>query len=84
MLTVCGQAIIFVIDSTDRIRVCVAKEELAQLLGHEEIRASRIPIVFFANKVRSAIPAAAGIIALCADSSPDRITDGHHGCYDPG
>ena len=45
------QAIIFVIDSTDRIRVCVAKEELAQLLSHEEIRASRIPIVFFANKV---------------------------------
>jgi ADP-ribosylation factor-like protein 6 len=46
-----AQAIIFVIDSTDRLRVCVAKEELVTLLGHEELRTSKIPIVFFANKV---------------------------------
>jgi ADP-ribosylation factor-like protein 6 len=45
------QAIIFVIDSTDRIRMVVAKEELDLLLSHEAIKNSRAPIVFFANKV---------------------------------
>jgi signal recognition particle receptor subunit beta len=45
------QAIIYVVDSTDRIRMCVSKEELQQLLGHEEIKKSKAPILFFANKV---------------------------------
>ena len=45
------EAIIFVLDSTDRIRMCVAKEELDQLLSHESIRRARAPILFFANKV---------------------------------
>ena len=45
------QAIIYVVDSTDRIRMCVAKEELEQLLNHEEIKKCRSPILFFANKV---------------------------------
>mmetsp|Transcript_21908 Transcript_21908/g.36677 ORF Transcript_21908/g.36677 Transcript_21908/m.36677 type:complete len:187 (-) Transcript_21908:973-1533(-) len=44
------EAIIFVLDSTDRLRMCVAKEELEQLLSHPEIGSSRAPIVFFANK----------------------------------
>jgi ADP-ribosylation factor-like protein 6 len=46
------QAIIYVLDSTDKIRMCVAKEELEQLLNHDAIRISRAPILFFANKVR--------------------------------
>jgi hypothetical protein len=29
----------------------VIREELSQLLGHEDIRGSNIPILFFANKV---------------------------------
>lgn len=45
------QAIIYVVDSTDRIRMCVAKEELEQLLSHEEIKKTKAPILFFANKV---------------------------------
>jgi ADP-ribosylation factor-like protein 6 len=45
------QAIIFVLDSTDRIRMCVAKEELDILLNHELIKKSKAPILFFANKV---------------------------------
>jgi ADP-ribosylation factor-like protein 6 len=45
------QAIIYVLDSTDRIRMCVAKEELEQLLAHEEIKKVKAPILFFANKV---------------------------------
>lgn len=45
------QAIIFVVDSTDRIRMCVAKEELETLLNHPEIQNSPAPILLFANKV---------------------------------
>lgn len=45
------EAIIFVLDSTDRLRMCVAKEELIQLLSHEEIKKTRAPVLFFANKV---------------------------------
>jgi ADP-ribosylation factor-like protein 6 len=45
------QAIIYVLDSTDRLRICVAKEELEQLLSHEEIRKVRAPVLFFANKM---------------------------------
>lgn len=44
------QAVIFVIDSTDRLRMVVAKEELDQLLTHEDIKDSNIPLLFFANK----------------------------------
>jgi ADP-ribosylation factor-like protein 6 len=44
-------AIIFVVDSTDRLRMCVAKEELDQLLSHDDIKRAKIPILFFANKV---------------------------------
>lgn len=45
------EAIIYVLDSTDRIRMVVAKDELEQLLAHEEIVKSKAPILFFANKV---------------------------------
>lgn len=45
------QAIIYVLDSTDRLRTCVAKDELDALLSHEDIKSSRIPIIFFANKM---------------------------------
>lgn len=48
------QAIIFVIDSTDRIRMCVAKDELQQMLDHADLKAAKIPILFFANKMDQA------------------------------
>lgn len=51
------QAIIFVLDSTDRIRMVVAKEELQMLLQHESIKKSNVPILLFANKMD--IPGAA-------------------------
>ena len=69
-----AQAIIFVVDSTDKIRACVAKvgccslrlfgdgphspplalvqDELESMLKHAEIATKRIPVLFFANKVR--------------------------------
>eukprot|EP00002_Diphylleia_rotans_P007429 TRINITY_DN1697_c0_g1_i1.p2 TRINITY_DN1697_c0_g1~~TRINITY_DN1697_c0_g1_i1.p2 ORF type:complete len:183 (+),score=45.54 TRINITY_DN1697_c0_g1_i1:105-653(+) len=45
------QAIIFVIDTSDKIRLCVAKDELEVLLEHPDIKARKIPILFFANKM---------------------------------
>lgn len=49
------QAIIFVIDSTDKFRMVVAKEELQTLLNHEDIKKVNVPILFYANKVISYI-----------------------------
>lgn len=49
------QAIIFVIDSTDKFRMVVAKEELQTLLNHEDIKKVNVPILFYANKVISSM-----------------------------
>lgn len=46
-----AQAIIFVIDSSDKLRVVVAKEELDTLLGNPSLRTRRVPVLFFANKM---------------------------------
>ncbi|KAG7264681.1 hypothetical protein CRUP_035340 [Coryphaenoides rupestris] len=46
-----GQAIIFVIDSADKLRMVVAKEELDTLLNHPDVKHRRVPILFFANKM---------------------------------
>jgi len=43
--------IIFVVDSSDKTRILVAREELQQLLTHPDISSRNIPILFFANKV---------------------------------
>nr|CAB3222954.1 ADP-ribosylation factor-like protein 6 [Phallusia mammillata] len=43
--------IIFVIDSADKIRMLVAKDELDQLLDNQNVKAKRIPILFYANKM---------------------------------
>lgn len=44
--------IIFVVDSSDRLRLCVARDELEQLLRHKDIAAgARTPMLFFANKM---------------------------------
>jgi len=49
--------IIFVIDSSDKLRLAVAHEELDQLLAHPDVRERRVPVLFFANKmdVRDAV-----------------------------
>lgn len=46
-----AQAIIFVIDSSDKLRMVVAKEELDELLRHQTVKSKKIPILFFANKM---------------------------------
>lgn len=43
--------IIFVLDSSDKIRMTVAKDELNMLLSHNDIGNRRIPILLFANKM---------------------------------
>uniref|UniRef100_A0A0N4ZXF1 ADP-ribosylation factor-like protein 6 n=1 Tax=Parastrongyloides trichosuri TaxID=131310 RepID=A0A0N4ZXF1_PARTI len=45
------QGIIFVVDSSDRLRVAVARDELWILLDHKDIMHKKIPILIFSNKV---------------------------------
>ncbi|XP_066571138.1 ADP-ribosylation factor-like protein 6 isoform X2 [Amia ocellicauda] len=46
-----AQAIIFVIDSADKLRIVVAREELEALINHSDVKSKRMPILFFANKM---------------------------------
>ena len=46
-----AQAVIFVLDATDRLRLSVAKAELDEILNHPDIRSRPIPILIFANKM---------------------------------
>lgn len=41
----------FVIDSSDRMRLVVVKDELEILIQHPDISNRKIPILFFANKM---------------------------------
>lgn len=43
--------IIFVIDSSDTLRMVVAKDELFTMINHEYLRNKKVPILFLANKV---------------------------------
>nr|XP_018903929.1 PREDICTED: ADP-ribosylation factor-like protein 6 isoform X2 [Bemisia tabaci] len=45
------EGIIFVIDSSDRLRLAVVQEELELLLQHPDTVGKRLPILFFANKM---------------------------------
>jgi ADP-ribosylation factor-like protein 6 len=44
-------AVIFVVDSTDRIRMAVAKDELDGMLAHKDLKDLRVPVLLFANKM---------------------------------
>lgn len=65
--------IIFVIDSTDRIRMCVARDELEAMLRHPHIAKKKIPILFFANKMD--IPAAMEPSDIMPYMGLEHITD---------
>ena len=45
------EAIVFVIDSADELRIKVAKNELDMLLANETIKKKAIPILVYANKM---------------------------------
>uniref|UniRef100_A0A9J2PU74 ADP-ribosylation factor-like protein 6 n=1 Tax=Ascaris lumbricoides TaxID=6252 RepID=A0A9J2PU74_ASCLU len=43
--------VIFVVDSSDRLRIAVARDELWLLLDHKEMATRKIPLLVFANKM---------------------------------
>ena len=45
------QAVVFVLDSSDKVRMAMAKDELDMLLKHKDVVSKRIPILVFANKM---------------------------------
>ena len=68
------QGVIFVIDSNDRARLCLVRDELQLMLKSPELKAT--PVLFFANKMD--LPGALtphelveslGIMELCGDRS---------------
>jgi len=67
------QAIIYVLDSADRLRMCVAKEELEQLLNHEHIKSTRCPVLFFANKMDA--PGALSLEECMEELELDKLRD---------
>eukprot|EP00191_Tetraselmis_sp_GSL018_P010928 CAMPEP_0177598160 /NCGR_PEP_ID=MMETSP0419_2-20121207/12164_1 /TAXON_ID=582737 /ORGANISM="Tetraselmis sp., Strain GSL018" /LENGTH=165 /DNA_ID=CAMNT_0019090513 /DNA_START=543 /DNA_END=1037 /DNA_ORIENTATION=+ len=44
-----AEAVIFVVDSADKIRMCVVKDELDSMLSNVELRS--VPLLIFANKM---------------------------------
>ena len=66
--------IIFVIDSSDKLRMSVAKDELTMLLEHSDIASKRIPVLFFANKmdVRDALSSVKCSTLLQLDNIHDK------------
>ena len=67
------QGIVFVVDSSDKLRMVVAKDELDMLLQHPDIRSRKIPILFFANKMD--IPGALTPFECSQQLELDRISD---------
>ncbi|XP_029695895.1 ADP-ribosylation factor-like protein 6 isoform X2 [Takifugu rubripes] len=67
-------AVIFVVDSSDKLRMVVAKEELDILLSHEDIRCRKMPVLFFANKMdlQDAMTSAKVSQMLCLESIQDK------------
>ena len=49
-----AQSIVFVVDSSDKMRMVVAKDELDALLAHDSISSRPIPILIYANKMDKA------------------------------
>lgn len=44
------QGIIFVVDCSDKIRMCVAKDELDAMLAHKDMKDAHAPLLVMANK----------------------------------
>ncbi|KPA78040.1 putative ADP-ribosylation factor-like putativesmall GTPase [Leptomonas pyrrhocoris] len=43
--------VVFVVDSTDHLRLCVVKDELQLMLHHADLKNTAVPFLFFANKM---------------------------------
>lgn len=68
-----AEAIVFVVDSTDRIRFVVAKNELDAILESPELQKRKVPILFFSNKMD--MPAAATPMEVVQALSLDQLQD---------
>ncbi len=66
------QAIIFVVDSADKVRLCVVKDELDAILQHKDITSGSIPVLFFANKMD--LPAAVSAAEISKLLGLDSVT----------
>lgn len=67
------EAVIYVLDSSDRMRACVSKEELGQLLGHVDIQGRKLPVLFFANKMD--VPGAMTPEIVAEELELDKVRD---------
>ncbi|KAK3913407.1 RNA pseudouridylate synthase domain-containing protein 2 [Frankliniella fusca] len=67
------QGIIFVVDSSDRLRLAVVRHELDLLLQHPDVSGRALPILFLANKMdqRDALSS----VKIAAGLGLDRILD---------
>ncbi|XP_012531959.1 ADP-ribosylation factor-like protein 6 isoform X1 [Monomorium pharaonis] len=63
--------IIFIIDSSDNLRVVVIKEELDMLLQHPDVAGRKLPILFLANKMD--LPDSLTTVKLVAALGLERI-----------
>ena len=46
-----ADAILFIIDSSDKMRLVVAKEEFESMMNHQDLRNKQIPVLILANKI---------------------------------
>lgn len=67
-----SNAIVFVVDSSDQLRLAVAHDELNMLLNHKELPAA-VPLLFFANK--KDLPTAVEPSVIASSLRLDGITD---------
>ncbi|XP_048001230.1 ADP-ribosylation factor-like protein 6 [Leguminivora glycinivorella] len=69
-----AQAVIFVVDAADHLRLVVAREELELVLAHPDMSGRRIPLLVLANKsdAAGALPPDRLAVALCLERVQDR------------
>ncbi|XP_063542226.1 ADP-ribosylation factor-like protein 6 [Cydia strobilella] len=69
-----AQALIFVVDAADHLRLVVAREELELVLAHPDMSARRVPLLVLANKSDAvgALPPDRLAVALCLERVLDR------------
>jgi len=69
-------AIIWVIDSTDKVRMCVVQDELENMFDHKHLRDKQFPILFFANKVgaRVAVAGCSCLVPVRSVQVPEMLT----------
>ncbi|VVC89658.1 ADP-ribosylation factor-like protein 6 [Leptidea sinapis] len=68
-----ADAVIFVVDAADHLRLVVAREELELMLAHPDMFGRRVPLLVFANKSDASLALSASHVA--AALGLERISD---------